>query len=78
MVHKNKSSHETNPEKYEFKQIPTEETLQSEERKTHWFSIYIAAALSFTGCIQNGLYFSAVWPYLQEVYQKIFNLLYLF
>uniref|UniRef100_A0AC35GTN8 Major facilitator superfamily (MFS) profile domain-containing protein n=1 Tax=Panagrolaimus sp. PS1159 TaxID=55785 RepID=A0AC35GTN8_9BILA len=67
MVYKNKTFHKTNPEKYEFKQIPTEETLQSEERQTHWFSIYIAAALAFLGCIQIGLYFSAIWPYLQEI-----------
>ncbi|KAI6176062.1 hypothetical protein M3Y97_00758200 [Aphelenchoides bicaudatus] len=37
------------------------------EPKTHWASIYIAAALSFVGAVQFSLYFSALWPYMKKI-----------
>ena len=34
---------------------------------TDWWSIYVAAMLSFIGSMQFSLYFSSMWPYLQMV-----------
>jgi MFS family permease len=36
-------------------------------RQTHWSSIYTAAILAFLGNMQLELYFSSLWPYLQEI-----------
>uniref|UniRef100_A0A914Q5W1 Major facilitator superfamily (MFS) profile domain-containing protein n=1 Tax=Panagrolaimus davidi TaxID=227884 RepID=A0A914Q5W1_9BILA len=36
-------------------------------RKTHWASIYTAGILAFLGNMQLELYFSSLWPYLQEI-----------
>ncbi|KAI1705430.1 major facilitator superfamily domain-containing protein [Ditylenchus destructor] len=49
-----------------------EEDVQDEIQEdagpqTYWRSIYIAAALSFTGSAQFSLYFSSLWPYLQMI-----------
>ncbi|KAL3082806.1 hypothetical protein niasHS_010608 [Heterodera schachtii] len=38
---------------------------------TNWFSIYVAAALSFVGTVQFSLYFSSIWPYLQIIDRSI-------
>uniref|UniRef100_A0A914HGQ2 MIR domain-containing protein n=1 Tax=Globodera rostochiensis TaxID=31243 RepID=A0A914HGQ2_GLORO len=38
---------------------------------TNWFSIYVAAALSFVGTVQFSLYFSSLWPYLQMIDRSI-------
>lgn len=40
---------------------------EARERQTHWSSIYTAAILAFLGNMQLELYFSSLWPYLQEV-----------
>uniref|UniRef100_A0A914YCC2 Major facilitator superfamily (MFS) profile domain-containing protein n=1 Tax=Panagrolaimus superbus TaxID=310955 RepID=A0A914YCC2_9BILA len=40
---------------------------EGRERQTHWSSIYTAAILAFLGNMQLELYFSSLWPYLQEI-----------
>uniref|UniRef100_A0A914PHX8 Major facilitator superfamily (MFS) profile domain-containing protein n=1 Tax=Panagrolaimus davidi TaxID=227884 RepID=A0A914PHX8_9BILA len=38
-----------------------------QERCSHWSSIYVAAILAYLGNLQLELYFSSLWPYLQEI-----------
>ena len=65
---KTKRSPEICPEKVEFKEIKLfGDEPKLPKRQTHWASIYVAATLTFIGSIQLGLYFSSLWPYLQEV-----------
>uniref|UniRef100_A0A914XVC4 Major facilitator superfamily (MFS) profile domain-containing protein n=1 Tax=Panagrolaimus superbus TaxID=310955 RepID=A0A914XVC4_9BILA len=72
MSYKNKRTPEICPEKSEFKEIKlfpvdNENSEIIKKRETHWPSIYVAATLTFIGSIQLGLYFSSLWPYLQEI-----------
>uniref|UniRef100_A0A914YGH0 Major facilitator superfamily (MFS) profile domain-containing protein n=1 Tax=Panagrolaimus superbus TaxID=310955 RepID=A0A914YGH0_9BILA len=73
MAPKTKKSFDMPSEICEFEEIAilNDKSLEPQIRETHWFSLYIAAILAFLGCIQLGLYFSSVWPYLQEIDQTI-------
>jgi ceroid-lipofuscinosis MFS transporter 7 len=65
---KSKRSPEICPAEFkEIKLFPVDEIPEIKKRETHWPSIYVAATLTFIGSIQLGLYFSSLWPYLQEI-----------
>jgi hypothetical protein len=38
---------------------------QSEEQKTAWLSIYLAALFTFMAAIQFTLFFTSLWPFMQ-------------
>uniref|UniRef100_A0AC35GPL4 Uncharacterized protein n=1 Tax=Panagrolaimus sp. PS1159 TaxID=55785 RepID=A0AC35GPL4_9BILA len=55
------------PEDTEISSDLSQNQTTTTRKPTHWPSIYTAGILAFLGDMQLELYFSSLWPYLQEI-----------